>query len=176
MASFYTGATGAIAINHKDTLMKLTDALLGEHAVFYGLFEHVRETAANSDDATEIRGAVAALDKLLLSHANIEEELLFSRLDPHLGQMGPLTVMRDEHRRVEELLGAAMRETDALKSVIGQLLDTAYDHFQKEEGVLFAMAQQFLDAETLNAAGDEWAARRKVMVDGQGAPPSQTTS
>jgi hemerythrin superfamily protein len=168
LASFFTGAIAAIPIDREDNPMKLTDALLGEHAVFYGLFEHVRDTAANSNDAEQIRGAVSVLDKLLLSHANIEEELLFSRLDPHLGQMGPLAVMRDEHRRIEELLGAAMRETDAgtLKSVIGELLDTAYDHFQKEEGVLFAMAQQFLDAETLNAAGDDWAARRKVTIDG----------
>jgi hemerythrin-like domain-containing protein len=150
--------------------MKLTDALLGEHAVFYGIFDHVRETAANSDDVAEIRAAVTALDRLLLSHANIEEELLFSRLDPHLGQMGPLAVMRDEHRNIEDLLAAAMRESDAgaLKSVIAELLNVAHDHFQKEEGVLFGMAGQFLDAAELNDAGDEWAARRKVTVDSPG--------
>ncbi|MCH7603746.1 MAG: hemerythrin domain-containing protein [Planctomycetes bacterium] len=150
--------------------MKLTDALLGEHAVIYELFGYVRDTVANTNDVQEIQGAVSVLERLLLSHAKVEEDLLFPRLEPYLGQMGPLAVMREEHRGLDDLLKAAKQETDAgaLKSVIDQLLELAYGHFQKEEEVLFAMAQQFLDEATLTELGDEWAARRKVIVDGQG--------
>ncbi|MBT4427631.1 MAG: hemerythrin domain-containing protein [Rhodospirillaceae bacterium] len=148
--------------------MKLTDALLGEHGVIYELFAYVRDTAANSDDVQQIQGAVEVFERLLLSHARIEEELLFPRLDPHLGEMGPLAVMREEHRQIEDLLTAAKLRSDtgALRSVIGQLLDLAHDHFQKEEGVLFAMAGQFLDAADLTELGNDWAARRKVMLTG----------
>jgi hemerythrin-like domain-containing protein len=161
-------SAGAIANDDKDDLMKLTDALLGEHAVIHKLFGYVRDTAANTNDVQAIHGAVSVLERLLLSHAKIEEDLLFPRLEPHLGQIGPLAVMREEHRGLEDLLDAAKQETDAggLKAVIDQLLELAYDHFQKEEGVLFAMAQQFLDEATLTELGDEWAARRKVIVDG----------
>ncbi len=150
--------------------MKITDALLGEHAVIYDLFEYVRETAKNSDDIEEIIAIVSVLERLILSHAQIEEELLFPRLESHLGQMGPLGVMRSEHQGIEDLLIVAKQETDVgdLKSVIGQFLELADGHFQKEEGVLFGIAQQVLDEAILTELGDEWAARRKVIVDSQG--------
>ncbi len=142
--------------------MKLTDALLGEHAVLYDLFGHLRNTAVTSEDVAEIRAAVAVVDKLLLSHARIEEELLFPRLDPHLGQMGPLAIMRSEHQGIDDLLEAARGETDitSLKNLIGRLLELAYGHFQKEEAVLFGMAQQFLGDAVLSELGEEWAAAR----------------
>ena len=150
--------------------MKLTDALLGEHAVLYDLFGHLRNTAVTSDDIAEIRAAVAVVDRLLLAHAKVEEELLFPRLDAHLGQMGPLAVMRAEHRGIDDLLTAARRETDvaSLKNLIGRLLELVYGHFQKEETVLFGMAQQFLGDAVLNELGEEWAAARNVALGGGG--------
>lgn len=150
--------------------MKITDALLGEHAMLYELFDYLRDTALKSDDVQDVRAAVAVLERLLLSHARVEEDLLFPRLEPHLGQMGPLAVMLSEHREIDNLLEAAKRESDigALKSLIGQLLALAHGHFQKEEQVLFAMARRFFDDAALTEMGDHWAARRKVTVDGQG--------
>ncbi len=150
--------------------MKITDALLGEHAVLYDLFGHLRDTAVSSGDIVEIHGAVTAVDRLLLPHARVEEDLLFPRLDSHLGQMGPLAVMRSEHHGIEDLLEAARRETDitSLKTLVGRLLELAYGHFQKEEMVLFGMAQQALGDEVLSELGDEWAAARKVNLNAGG--------
>ncbi len=146
--------------------MKLTNALLGEHAVIYELFEYVREMILKSDDIRDIHGAAAVLERLVVSHARIEEDLLFPRLEPHRGQMGPLAVMRAEHRQIDDLLEAAKQETNitALRSVIGKFLDLAYGHFQKEEQVLFAMARHHLDDATLTELGDQWAASRSVTV------------
>ena len=153
--------------------MKLTDALLGEHAVIRELFDYVREKAGTSRDVREIHGAVSVLERLLLSHAQAEEDLLFPRLEPHLGQTGPLAVMRSEHREIDGLVETAKGEADpaALASVIDRLLDLALGHFQKEEAVLFAMARQFLDEATLTDLGDQWAARRNVTVNGRGGAP-----
>ena len=168
--TFAMNSTGVMANEGEDRFMKLTDALRGEHAIIYELFDYVRETAAKSDDFQDVRGAVLVLERLLLSHAQLEENLLFPHLEPHLGQAGPLAVMRAEHQEIDDLIAVAKAENavGALKSVIAQLLDLAYGHFQKEERVLFAMAQQFLDEATLAELGDEWAVRRKVIVDGQG--------
>ena len=150
--------------------MKLTDALRGEHAVIYQLFDFVRETVAKSDDIQDVRGAASVLEKLIESHAQIEDDLLFPRLEPFIGEMGPLAVMRSEHSGIRDFLEAARREREigALKSVLGGLLDLAHGHFQKEEMALFAMAEQFLDEAALTELGDEWAARRNVAVDSQG--------
>jgi hemerythrin-like domain-containing protein len=150
--------------------MKITDALLGEHAVMYELFEHIRETTHNADDVPEIHRLVLVVERLLLGHARIEEDLLFPALETHLGPMGPLAVMRSEHEEIEGLLTAAKEATDlsVLKSVIDQFLALTYGHFQKEEQVLFAMAQQVLDEPALTDLGSKWATRRNVIVDGQG--------
>jgi hemerythrin-like domain-containing protein len=124
----------------------------------------LRDTILKSSTIGDIHGAGAIVERLLVSHARIEEDLLFSRLEPHLGRMGPLAVMRSEHHEIEDLLETARQETDiaALKSVIGQLLELAHGHFQKEERVLFAMARQCLDEATLSELGHQWAARRNV--------------
>jgi hemerythrin-like domain-containing protein len=150
--------------------MKLTDALLGEHAVIHDLFGYVRDVAVTSDDISEIRGAVAVVARLLLTHARVEEELLFPRPEAHLSRMGPLAVMRAEHRGIDDLLEAARGETDisSLKNLIGRLLALAHGHFQKEETVLFGMAQQFLGDAGLTELGEKWAAARNVNLNAGG--------
>ena len=150
--------------------MKLTDALLGEHGLLYALFDHARDTALKSDDAAAVRETVAVLERLLLSHAEIEETMLFPRLDPHLGEMGPLAVMRDEHREIDALLEAARGEEDVgrARALVRDLLDIAVEHFRKEEMVLFPMAGELLGDAALRELGDDWANARKVEVSGQG--------
>ncbi|MBT5374459.1 MAG: hemerythrin domain-containing protein [Rhodospirillaceae bacterium] len=150
--------------------MKLTDALLGEHAVLYDLFTHLRALGQKDGGIEEMRGAFNVLDQLLRSHAGIEEELLFPNLEPHIGQMGPLAVMKGEHKAIDDLLDALATETDiaALKSLTNELIDLAFSHFQKEEGALFPMARQFLDEAKLSELGDLWAQKRKVNANAQG--------
>lgn len=148
--------------------MMLTDALRGEHAVLYALFAHVGETIRKTDDPRALDGAVSVLERLLGSHAQVEEDLLFPRLEPHLGEAGPLAVMRAEHERIDGFLAAAKRTDDpaALKSVISQLLQLAYMHFRKEESVLFQIAERFLSPAMLTEMGDRWAERRDVVLEG----------
>jgi len=150
--------------------MKLTDALRGEHAVFYGLFEHLEEAIRKTEDISDIRAVLSVVDRLLLAHAKVEDDLLFPRLEPRLGQMGPLAVMRAEHGQIDGLLDAARqeREVDALKSLMLQLLHLARSHFRKEESVLFEMAEHVLGTAALTEMGDRWAEVRNVIVRGSG--------
>jgi len=148
--------------------MKITDALRGEHGVLYVLLGDVRETITDSDSIDVIRKSISTLDKALLSHAEIEDSILFPALDQHIAGMGPLEMMHAEHQGVDELLAAARVEQDmaTLISQAKQLIDLAFGHFQKEEMALFAMAEQFLSEEELAALGDQWAAKRNVVVEG----------
>ena len=148
--------------------MKLTDALRGEHAILYELFNGVRETLNDSEDVNVIRTAVAMLERNLRSHAAIEDEFLFPELDPHIGNLGPLEMMRTEHRGIDELLEAIRHENDvaAIKGLVVDLHELAFGHFQKEEMALFGMAEQFLSEEELTTLGEKWAAKRNVDVEG----------
>jgi iron-sulfur cluster repair protein YtfE (RIC family) len=152
-------------------LVKITDALLGEHALLYEMFEHLRVvSAASGATAGEIHAALTATERLLLSHSRIEEELLFPELELHVGQMGPLAVMRSEHRSIDDLLETARQETDAarLSDLIVQLIELAIAHFRKEEMVLFGMAQRFLGDVVLTELGHRWADSRDVALGGDG--------
>lgn len=140
--------------------MKITDGLLGEHALFYALFDSVERVLADAQSVTEIRHAFEVIAEGIVSHANLEEELLFPALDAQ----GPLRVMRAEHQEIEELVqaiaGAKSRE-DA-RDIGTRLLDVLREHFHKEEAVLFPMCETRVGEQTLIALGERYRARRKI--------------
>ena len=146
--------------------MKLTDALLGEHAVFYGLFDRIEEMASTEGLAVPIQSAMLILNSLVMSHAAIEEELLFPALASRLGEGGPVEAMRAEHDDIEralERIEDAGQFNEAAELTLNAL-SIARGHFKKEEEVLFPLARQTLDEETLTRLGAYWAASRNVTT------------
>lgn len=147
--------------------MKLTDALLGEHGAFYALFDNVEELAASAGRVAQIQGAITVLETMILWHATLEEQLLFTALAPHLEKGSDLiATLNAEHKEMEVLLGRiedAEGVHDATRWV-ERALSSARSHFKKEEEVIFPLAQKFLSDETLERLGLEWAAARKVTI------------
>ncbi len=146
--------------------MIITDAFLGEHAVFYALFLHMEQTKPTADALAQVKSQGAMLAAALAGHAHLEEDLLFKTLEPHIGSMGPLAVMRMEHNQIEgglERLPAA-QELEQARELLLQVVEVARGHFAKEEQVLYPMASQALSTETLIDLGAQWAARRAVTL------------
>jgi len=147
--------------------MLITDALLGEHGVFQLLFQDLERALPTTESAAALTNRAAPLAFSLEAHASIEDELLFTALEPHLGaQSGPLAVMRMEHDQIVTLLGriASAASLEEGRAFVAQMLQVTRSHFQKEEQVLFRMARQFLGEETLSALGAQWAERRKIYL------------
>ena len=146
--------------------MKITDALLGEHGVFYAQFSHLEQVVPQLADLALVQAHGAMLTAALETHAHLEEELLFSALGPHLGQGGPLAVMRMEHEQIEEGLARlpGLGDVAPARQLLLQVVQVARGHFAKEERVLYPMAQQALGDATLAALGARWAAQREVVV------------
>lgn len=146
--------------------MQITDAFLGEHGVLYAHFDHLLETVPASADLPLVQSQATLLLTTLGSHAHLEDELLFSALDPFLGPMGPLAVMRMEHDQIEGLLGKASQATDAgqARNLLLSAVQVARSHFAKEEQVLYPIARQVLDEGQLHELGAQWAARRGVAA------------
>ena len=146
--------------------MKLTDALLGEHAAFYGLFDEIESMVSAEIRPACIESAMTVLNTLVLAHAKLEDELLFVALDRELGAEGPQSVMRQEHTEMVQLLEKieiAANADDAIKLCLEAIV-AARDHFQKEEAVLFPLARQVLGKELLSQLGEEWARTRNVVL------------
>ncbi len=146
--------------------MKLTDALRGEHGAFYALFDEVEAMASRAESVAQVQSATVVLAALVTSHAALEEKLLFAALEPHLGKGAPLAVMREEHAEIERALEQLedTYDVDQATGWVMHALSVARSHFHKEEQVLFAMAEQVLDDETLTGLGKAWADARDVAI------------
>jgi hemerythrin-like domain-containing protein len=146
--------------------VKLTDALLGEHGVFYALFDQIEAVAVAATSLAQFQEPMMVLNTAILSHANLEEELLFPALETYLGTTGPLAVMRNEHEENEH----ALRQIDGAQNLgdgvdfVVAALSAVRDHFQKEEEVLFSLARQTFDDETQIRLGKAWAEARHVTI------------
>ena len=148
--------------------MKLTDALIGEHGAFYTLFDEIEEIATRESATAIILGATAVLEAMVDAHATLEDELLFVALEPHLGKHdGPLAIMRAEHEELERLLSQIEDAVDGDEAIllVEEALSAARRHFQKEEQVLFPMAQRLLGDKELIRLGSAWAEARRVTID-----------
>jgi iron-sulfur cluster repair protein YtfE (RIC family) len=146
--------------------MTITNFLLGEHAVFYAQFDNIEARLPEAESLPQVKSLGGMLAAALASHAQLENELLFDALDPHFGGSGPVAVMRAEHEQIEGTLDQipAAEELDRAKSLLLHTITLARQHFAKEEQVLFPMAQQVLDDQTLSELGAQWAERRKVVL------------
>lgn len=144
--------------------MKLTDALLGEHGACYALFDHVEAALPRLETLTEVRRVAELVGGALLSHSNLEDELLFPALEARIGSGGPLVVMRAEHNAIEGAIDAAIAapDRDAAVAALRRAIAIVRPHFKKEERVLFAIAAQRLGDDELERLGAAWARARGI--------------
>lgn len=100
---------------------------------------------------------VAELDP----HSKREEDVLFPLMAKHIGrEMGPIAVMEYEHEQAKTRLTGFLAtmasltgpiKADTARRIAGEVAEAVqilFDHFMKEENVLFPMAERILsDAE-----------------------------
>lgn len=145
--------------------MKVTDAFLGEHAVFYGQFDQCQAVMPSADlDALKQRAALIA--SALVPHAHLENDLLFAALDARSVPPAILAVMRQEHEAIDGGLARiqTMRDCDQARELLTEVIAAARAHFEKEERVLFPLAARALSNEEQLRLGAEWASARGVCT------------
>jgi hemerythrin-like domain-containing protein len=147
--------------------MKITDALLGEHGVFYAQFDHIEKAVPRMETLALVQSQGALLTAALAPHAQLENELLFRALELHLPtDSGPLAVMHMEHDEIEGTLDRLQEVKDLAeaKHLILHAIQTAREHFAKEEQVLFPMSKQILDSHIMEELAAKWAEQRRVGI------------
>lgn len=146
--------------------MKITEALLGEHGAFYAQFDHL-ERVLGTASLGEVKAMGLLLESGLQDHANLEDDVLFEAVEAKQGPgAGPTGPMRDEHDEIRETLGRLplVNDVEEARDLVLHAVDTARDHFRKEEQMLFPIAERELDLDQLNELGARWADVRRVMV------------
>ena len=147
--------------------MRITDALLGEHGVFYAMFDYVEQTTSRSENSEELKILADLLATTLLSHARLEDNLLLPAMEPEMGPRGPLlAAIRREHRDIEGTVTELMdlQGLAELKSRMLHLVRLARLHFKNEEQSFFAVALEVLGETRLNEFGSQWASARGVTI------------
>lgn len=144
--------------------MKITDILRAEHAVFHNLFDHIESVAPKLKTLAEVKALAAVVDKVHQPHSKTEDDLFIEPLEPYFDQMGQRETFHDEHEHIEAALVNVQKARtlkDAKKRLLGAIA-ASRKHFDKEERIVFPLAERILKAKTLSELGDEWLNRRQV--------------
>lgn len=146
--------------------MKITGILQAEHAVFHNLFDHIERVAPSIRTIAEVKSLARLTEALLAAHSQTEDELFIEPLEHCFEQVGQRETFHDEHEDIERALQAVQKSRDA-KTARKQLLAVvlaARKHFDKEERIVFPMAERVLKGKTLTDLGEQWFKRREAAL------------
>ncbi|MFB6263172.1 MAG: hemerythrin domain-containing protein [Bradymonadaceae bacterium] len=146
--------------------MEITDAIRGEHAVYYAWLDEFEELAGAESPDVAVPRFAALFQSALAGHAMLEDKLLFDRLASIDAAREPLEAVREDHHRLNDAL-TELRECDPGREGrerAGDIVDLAREHFRREEERIFPLAEEELRGEVLREAGAEWADRRDVHL------------
>jgi hemerythrin-like domain-containing protein len=146
--------------------MKITDVLRAEHAVFHSLFDYIETVLPDVRTLAEVKSLAAIMEKLTGPHSRTEDELLIDPLESCFDQIGHRETFHQEHELIETTLARthhARSLESARKLLLGAVL-ASRKHFDKEERIVFPMAERVLKAKTLTELGETWLRRREVAA------------
>ena len=142
--------------------MKITEALLAEHAVFHNLFDYAERAVPRLKTVAEVRSLAHLLEALLLAHSQTEERLLVEPLEHCLEQIGQRETFHQEHQEIDDHLKRAQTDRN-LKQARHHLLAAvaaSRKHFDKEERIVFPLAEKHLKSKTLMELCFTWTEHR----------------
>lgn len=146
--------------------MKITEVLLAEHVVFHNLFDYIEKSAPKLKSLAELRSMAETLETLLRAHAETEDELFIAPLEHCFEQIGQRDTFHEEHDEIDRSLLDAQktRQTKAARKCLLQAVSACRKHFDKEERIVFPLAERTLKADTLKALGNAWMKRREAAL------------
>jgi hemerythrin-like domain-containing protein len=144
--------------------MKITEILMAEHAVFHNLFDHIESTVPKLKSLPEVKALAKLIDTVMAPHSHTEDELFIDPLEHCFDQIGQRETFHDEHEHIEKMLARVTkaRTLKEAKRLLLAVMAASRKHFEKEERIVFPMAERILKAKTLAELGDEWLRRRKA--------------
>jgi len=146
--------------------MDILNVLLGEHGVFYGQFDYLEQLLPGASAIEEVQVLAGVLAAAVEAHSALEDDLLFTALEPHLDAGSPDVLgMRMMHEEIAvgfERVRLA-RDLNAAREACAGVIELARQHFIGEETFLFPKARLLLADEARDTLGAAWADRRGVM-------------
>jgi len=142
--------------------MKITEALFAEHLVFHNLFDHLETVVPKLKTLSEIKALAALMEVMLKSHSDTEDELFIGPLEHCFEQIGQRETFHQEHQEIDENLRMVQkaRQVNAARKMLLSAVAYSRKHFDKEERIVFPMAEKALNNRTLTRLGQVWIDQR----------------
>ena len=102
------------------------------------------------------------MEQLLKAHSDTEDELFIGPLEHCFEQLGQRDAFLEEHQEIDENLKHVQEARDFKKARQLLLSAVTYSrkHFDKEERIVFPLAERVLKGKTLAALGQTWMEQR----------------
>ena len=150
--------------------MKITEALFAEHLVFHNMFDHIEARAPHLKTLDEVKSLAALMESLLKSHSDTEDELFIGPLEHCFEQLGQRDAFLEEHQEIDESLKNVQeaRQFKKARQLLLSAVTYSRKHFDKEERIVFPLAERVLKAKTLTNLGQTWMEQRARGSSGCG--------
>jgi hemerythrin-like domain-containing protein len=146
--------------------MKITEALFAEHLLFHNLFDHIEATAPKSKTLAEVKAVAALLEAMMRAHSDTEDELFLGPLEHCFEQLGQRDALIEEHQEMDgklQRVQLASRLKQAQQWILAAVVHSRR-HFDREERLVFPMAERVLKNKTLTELGQAWLHQRTRVV------------
>ena len=142
--------------------MKITEALFAEHQVFHNLFDYIERNAHKSKTLAEVKLLAALMEAMLEAHSRTEDELFIGPLEHCFEQIGHCATFHQEHEEIDGNLKLAQkaRQPKQARQLLLAAVASSRRHFDKEERIVFPLAERVLKAKTLTILGQTWREQR----------------
>jgi len=142
--------------------MKITEAIFAEHQVFHNMFDYVERNVSRANTLAEVKLMAALIEAMLEAHSRTEDELFIGPLEHCFEQIGHRETFHQEHEEIESNLKLAQKAKQlkqARRMVLAAVI-ASRKHFDKEERIVFPLAERVLSVKTLTELGLTWSERR----------------
>ena len=149
--------------------MKITEALFAEHLVFHNMFDHIEAAAPKLKTLAEVKALAALMEQLLKEHSDTEDELFIGPLEHCFEQLGQRDAFLEEHQEIDVSLRYVQIAKDFKKARQLLLSAVSYSrkHFDKEERIVFPLAERVLNNKTLTTLNHTWMEQRARSGSGR---------
>jgi hemerythrin-like domain-containing protein len=142
--------------------MKITEALFAEHLVFHSMFDQIEAKVVGLKTLAEVKGMAALMEAMLKAHSEVEDELFLGPLEHCFEQIGQRDSFLEEHREMNDglqLVQTATRIKQAQQLLLRAVAHSR-KHFDREERIVFPLAERVLKSATLTELGQSWLDQR----------------
>jgi hemerythrin-like domain-containing protein len=142
--------------------MKITEALFAEHLVFHSMFDQIEARVPHLGTVAEIKTLAALMEAMLKAHSDTEDQLFLGPLEHCFEQIGQRDSFLEEHQEMGECLHLVQKATrvQAARELLLAAVAHSRQHFDREERIVFPMAERVLKDATLSELGQNWMDQR----------------